>query len=46
MYFNHRRAPYNIPKPTTISDEVELMREKHNHGEFVIMKGKGYKQIK
>ena len=39
------KPPYNISKPTSISDGVELMREKQNHGEFVIMKGIGCRQI-
>ena len=30
---------YTIPKPTTISDKVELIRQRHKHGELVLMKG-------
>ena len=44
-YFNPREVPYTVPKPSIISSGAELIRENHNHGEFVIMKGKGYKQI-
>ena len=42
MNSNKQSSPTikNISKPTTISDKVELI---NNHGEFVIMKEKGYK---
>ena len=34
-YFDPRGTPYgNMSKPTIISDGVELIKERHNHGEL------------